>query len=78
MNKENFNKSNEDDTPWYVRLILGIVFISFLIFTFFFYFYVIDQLSRLVPSWMDINFRHYLSGSLLFSFDQFRSVTFLH
>ena len=48
MKIKNSNKPDNDDTPWYGRLILGIVLILFIIFTFFYYIYITDQLAGLV------------------------------
>ncbi len=54
MYNENLSEHDKEDTPWYGRLILGIILILFAVLTFVIFYYMINQLAGLVPSWMCI------------------------
>ena len=74
MNNKYTSELNKDDTPWYVRLILGIVYTLFAITCFSIYYYIIKQLAGLVSSWIEANFRLFFPGCLLPFLDTFRTL----
>ena len=59
MKTKNSGEPDNDDTPWYGRLLLGIVLILFIIFTFFYYIYITDQLAGLVSFASTIMFKFF-------------------
>lgn len=51
MKNKTSNKSDKNYTPWYIHLIAGVVLILFALFSFLFYYYIIEKIANLAPSW---------------------------
>ena len=57
--KIDLDGSNEEDTPWYGRLILGIAILLFTIFILFLYFSFEGLLTELIPFATDVMLKFY-------------------